>query len=51
MPSILVEMRFLSNYSESQKLLSDDYQEILAQRIAEGILNKIKVVEEKIHEE
>lgn len=41
-PSILVEMGFLSNYSESQKLLSDDYQEILAQRIAEGILNKIK---------
>ena len=40
MPSILVEMGFLSNYSERQKLLSDDYQEILAQRIAEGILNK-----------
>ena len=32
----------LSAYSESQKLLSDDYQEILAQRMAEGIFNKIK---------
>lgn len=41
-PAVLVEMGFLSNYSESQKLLSDDYQEILAQRMAEGIFNKIK---------
>lgn len=40
--SVLVEMGFLSNYSESQKLLNDDYQEILAQRMAEGIFNKIK---------
>ncbi len=38
MPAVLVEMGFLSNYSERQKLLSDDYQEILSQRIAEGIL-------------
>ena len=37
MPAVLVEMGFLSNYSESQKLLDDDYQESLAQRIAEGI--------------
>ena len=41
-PAVLVEMGFLSNYSESQKLLDDDYQEILAQRMAEGIFNKIK---------
>lgn len=41
-PAVLVEMGFLSNYSESQKLLSDDYQEILAQRMVEGIFNKIK---------
>ena len=41
-PAVLVEMGFLSNYSESQKLLSDDYQEILAQRMAEGIFNKIE---------
>ena len=32
----------LTKVSESQKLLSDDYQEILAQRMAEGIFNKIK---------
>ena len=42
MPAVLVEMGFLSNYSESQKLLDDDYQESLAQRIAEGISNEIK---------
>ena len=42
MPAVLVEMGFLSNDSESQKLLDDDYQESLAQRIAEGISNEIK---------
>ena len=42
MPAVLVEMGFLSNYSESQKLLDDDYQENLVQRIAEGISNEIK---------
>lgn len=42
MPAVLVEMGFLSNYSERKKLLSDDYQEILSQRIAEGIFNEIK---------
>lgn len=42
MPSVLVEMGFLSNDSESQKLMDDDYQESLAQRIAEGISNEIK---------
>ena len=42
MPAVLGKMGFLSNYSESQKLLDDDYQENLAQRIAEGISNEIK---------
>ena len=37
MPAVLVEMGFLSNYSERQKLVSDDYQETLSQKIAEGI--------------
>ena len=41
-PAVLVEMGFLSNYSGCQKLLSDNCQKILAQRIAEGIFNKIK---------
>ncbi len=42
MPAVLVEMGFLSNYSECQKLLNNDYQEILSQKIAEGIFNEIK---------
>lgn len=42
MPAVLVEMGFLSNFSERQKLLSDDYQEILSQKIAEGIFNEMK---------
>ena len=41
MPAVLVEMGFLSNYSECQKLLSDDYQETLSQKIAEGIKEMI----------
>lgn len=41
MPAVLVEMGFLSNYSERQKLLSEDYQEILSQKIAEGILQEL----------
>lgn len=41
MPAVLVEMGFLSNYSERQKLLSEDYQEILSQKIAEGILREL----------
>lgn len=40
MPAVLVEMGFLSNYSDRQKLSNDDYQEILAQKIAEGILTE-----------
>ncbi|MCM1499958.1 MAG: N-acetylmuramoyl-L-alanine amidase [Clostridium sp.] len=42
MPAVLVEMGFLSNYSECKKLISDDYQEMMSQKIAEGILNKLK---------
>ena len=41
MPAVLVEMGFLSNYSERQKLLSNDYQETLSQKIAEGILQEL----------
>lgn len=41
MPAVLVEMGFLSNYSECQKLAREDYQEILAQKIAEGILQEL----------
>ena len=41
MPAVLVEMGFLSNDYERQKLLSVDYQEILSQKIAEGILQAL----------
>lgn len=41
-PAVLVDMGFLSNDSERQKLSGDDYQEILSQKIAEGIFNGIK---------
>lgn len=41
MPAVLVEMGFLSNAAELRKLSSDDYQEKLARRIAEGILEQI----------
>ena len=41
MPAVLVEMGFLSNYSECQNLLSDDYQEILSKKIADGILQEL----------
>lgn len=41
MPAVLVEMGFLSNYSECQKLLNNDYQETLSQKIAEGILQEL----------
>lgn len=42
MPAVLVEMGFLSNYSECMKLVREDYQEILSQKIAEGILQELK---------
>lgn len=41
MPAVLVEMGFLSNYSERQKLSDDEYQEILSQKIADGILQEL----------
>lgn len=41
-PAVLIELGFLSNKAERQKLGSDDYQAVLAQRISEGILNALK---------
>lgn len=41
MPAVLVEMGFLSNYSERQELLNDEYQEILSQKIADGIMQEL----------
>ncbi len=38
MPAVLVEVGFLSNKAEREKLNSADYQKIVAQGLAEGIL-------------
>ena len=38
MPAVLVEMGYLSNSSECDKMTEDAYQELLAKKIAEGIL-------------
>ena len=37
MPAILVEVGFLSNTSEAQKLIQPDYQQQLAEAVAAGI--------------
>lgn len=41
MPAVLVEMGFLSNYSECQKLASSEYQDILSEKLVEGILREL----------
>ncbi len=46
MPAVLVECGFLSNKSEEKKLLSEKYQEKIAQTIFVGIKNFIKNYEE-----
>lgn len=38
MPAVLVEMGYLSNPSEQKKMTNDKYQQLLAEKIAEGIL-------------
>lgn len=39
LPSVLVEMGFLTNAEECKKLASEDYQEIIAEGLVEGILD------------
>ena len=46
MPAVLVEMGYLSNRSEREKMTDDAYQELLADRIAEGILSSESEKEE-----
>lgn len=38
MPAVLVEMGYLSNQSERRKMTDESYQELLAKKLAEGIL-------------
>lgn len=38
MPAVLIELGYMSNRAECEKLTSEDYQELLAERIAAGIL-------------
>ncbi|MBC2581284.1 N-acetylmuramoyl-L-alanine amidase [Clostridium sp. DJ247] len=40
-PSILIELGFLSNPEDVEKLKSDDYQQKFAQAIADGILQRL----------
>lgn len=45
-PSVLVECGFVSNKEEYEKLKSDEYQQKIAEGIAEGFLNFISVEKE-----
>lgn len=42
MPSVLVECGFMTNFEECKKLMSDEYQEILAKSTALGIFEYYK---------
>lgn len=46
MPAALVEIGFLSNRAEREKLLEEEYQELLAERLAKGILQTMPPVQE-----
>ena len=41
-PTVIVECGFLSNYAEAQKLITDEYQQKVAEAVAEGILQYIE---------
>lgn len=45
MPAILIEVGFISNESELQKMNSSSYQDKVAKGIAEGIVNSIHYIE------
>ena len=46
-PAVLVECGFLSNLAETQRLLDEDYQQSLAQAIANGLQTYYNQVEEE----
>lgn len=41
-PAVLIEMGYLSNPTDCQNLISDDYQDLLAQKFAESIVATLK---------
>lgn len=41
MPAVLIELGYMSNPAECEKLADGDYQELLAERIAAGILDPL----------
>lgn len=53
MPSALIEIGFINNPEEIEKLIDDDYQDMLADGIAQGIINMhedIKIPKNKVRE-
>ena len=43
MPAALVEIGFLSNWGECQQLLDEEYQNLLARKIADGIFEELSL--------
>jgi N-acetylmuramoyl-L-alanine amidase len=41
MPAVLVEMGYLSNKAEREKLLTDEYQNLIAENIADGLIQAL----------
>ncbi len=44
MPAILIEMGFISNEEEAMKMVDDEYQDLIAEAIADAIISKIDSV-------
>lgn len=49
-PAVLVEMGFLSNKTEREKLDSEEYQKLLADELSEGVLQYLKKSAEHVPE-
>ncbi len=44
MPAVLIELGFITNQAEAQKLYTDEYRDTLAKAIADAILADLKIV-------